>query len=100
MIDGINEEIRNRILVAVYAYAYELEEHSIVDDFTYDELSRKIKPEVDTGNEVMDKFFRTKFMPDSGMWIRYYPTKEFGKLITLYDRYFSPDRMIERFRKE
>ena len=66
----INQEIRNRIKLSVAAYAYEFEGDSIMTDHEYDELSLKINPNEKTGNDMMDKFFKTQFQPDTGMWIR------------------------------
>ena len=38
----VERERRARIKLSVYAYAYEFENDSLVDDGTFDELSRKI----------------------------------------------------------
>ena len=83
----INQEIRNRIKLSVAAYAYEFEGDSIMTDHEYDELSLKINPNEKTGNDVMDKFFKTQFQPDTGMWIRSHP--EIKKLEYLYKKYYK-----------
>ena len=83
----INQEIRNRIKLSVAAYAYEFEGDSIMTDHEYDELSLKINPSEKTGNDVMDKFFKTQFQPDTGMWIRSHP--EIKKLEYLYKKYYK-----------
>ena len=83
----INQEIRNRIKLSVAAYAYEFKGDSIMSDHEYDELSRKINPKEKTGNDMMDKFFRTQFQPDTGMWIRAHP--EIKKLEYLYKKYYK-----------
>ena len=83
----INQEIRNRIKLSVAAYAYEFEGDSIMTDHEYDELSLKINPNEKTGNDVMDKFFKTQFQPDTGMWIRSHP--EIKKLDYLYKKYYK-----------
>ena len=66
-------------------------------DHEYDELSLKINPNEKTGNDVMDKFFKTQFQPDTGMWIRSHPeiknlnicTKNIIKTYICYDnRYY------------
>ena len=36
---------------------------------------------------MMDKFFRTQFQPDTGMWIRTHP--EIKKLEYLYKKYYK-----------
>ena len=66
-------EIRNRILVAVYAYAYEFEHDSLVTDSEFDQLALKINPKVKTGNRIMDKFFMNHYDPCTGMWIHKHP---------------------------
>lgn len=83
----INQEIRNRIKLSVAAYAYEFKGDSIMTDHEYDELSLKINPNEETGNDVMDKFFKTQFQPDTGMWIRSHP--EIKKLEYLYKKYYK-----------
>ena len=62
----INQEIRNRIRLSVAAYAYEFMNDSIMSDHDYDQLSLQINPQEKTGNELMDKFFKTHFKPDTG----------------------------------
>ena len=83
----INQEIRNRIRLSVAAYAYEFVGDSIMSDQEYDELSLKINPKEKTDNDMMDKFFRTQFQPDTGMWIRTHP--EIKKLEYLYKKYYK-----------
>ena len=83
----INQEIRNRIKLSVAAYAYEFVGDSIMSDHEYDELSRKINPNEETGNNMMDKFFQTQFQPDTGMWVRLHP--EVKKLEYLYKKYYK-----------
>jgi len=60
-------------MVTLWAYAYEFMGESLVSDAQYDEVSLKIRPQMSTGHEVLDEFFRTQFTPDSGMWIRWHP---------------------------
>ena len=83
----INQEIRNRINLSVAAYAYEFKGDSIMSDHEYDELSRKINPNEETGNDMMDKFFKTQFQSDTGMWVRWHP--EVKKLDYLYKKYYK-----------
>ena len=80
----IEIERRNRIILSVAAYSYEFENDSIISDTEYDELSRKIRPDIKTGNPKLDKFFQTKFETDTGMWIHKHP--ELNKLKRLYNR--------------
>ena len=83
-IKGVNEEIKNRIRLSLFAYAYEFDNESLVPDHIYDRLSKEIRPEVNTGHTVMDKFFKEDFDPDTGMWVGEHP--EFDKLVDLYER--------------
>ena len=82
-----NKEIRNRIKLSVAAYAYEFLGDSIMTDHQYDELSLEINPKEETGNEKMDRFFKTQFEPCTGMWIRKHP--EIRRLDYLYKKYYK-----------
>jgi hypothetical protein len=82
----IERERRRRIKVSVAAYAYEILNDSIIDDFEYDKLCREINPEINTGNEVLDKFFREQFDPSTGYWVHQHP--ESYKLKEIYYRYY------------
>lgn len=81
------EERRKRIHLSVYAYAYEFENVSLISDEKYDTLSKLINPQVSTGNETLDEFFRTQFEPDTGMWIRSHP--ELDKVMLLYEHQYK-----------
>lgn len=83
----INQETRNRIRLSVAAFSYEYQSDSIMSDSEFDELSRRINPEVETGNEVMDRFFREQFEPDTGMWIRRHP--DLRGLEIIYNKYYK-----------
>jgi hypothetical protein len=72
----IDPETRNRIRVAVAAYAYEIENDPIISDAEFDALCLAINPQVDTGNPVTDKFFREEFDPNTGSWVHRHPNKE------------------------
>lgn len=86
----VETEIRRRIRIAVAAYAYEFQDHSIMSDQQYDELSLLIRPEIATGNTVMDRFFRTKFTPHTGQWIYRHPNLQ--GIARIYFKYLSPHR--------
>lgn len=81
-----SQEIKNRIRLSVAAYAYEFLNESIMSDHDYDELSRKIDVNKDTGNKKMDDWFKKHFVPDSGMWVRSHP--EITRLDSLYKKYY------------
>ncbi len=82
----VERERRNRIRLAVYAYAYELRDESLVTDHEFDQLARIIDPTVTTGNAALDHFFATRFTPDSGMWIHQHPALD--GIATIYHRYY------------
>jgi hypothetical protein len=86
--DEVNEvevERRNRIRLTLAAYAYEFENESFMSDGDFDELAKKIRPEMGTIEsyhtdprqraryEALDAFFRKEFMPDTGQWIHKHP---------------------------
>ena len=78
-------ERRNRIQIAVCAYAYECMDAPIIDDATYDWLAEKIDRSIETGHAVLDAFFREEFSPMTGMWIREHP--EIDGIERIYRRY-------------
>ena len=81
-----NQEIKNRIRLSVYAYAYEFMNDSLVDDAEFDRLSQEIDLNIITGNEEMDSFFAREFIADSGMWIRKHP--ELNRIKGLYENFY------------
>ncbi len=83
----IEIERRRRIMLSIWAYAYEFENKSLVSDAVFDSEARLVDSNIKTGHLVMDDFFATKFHPDTGMWIHSYP--ELDKLRRLYDARFQ-----------
>jgi len=83
----VNKEIQNRIRLSVAAFSYEYQADSIMSDAEFDALSKQINPEEETGDAVMDEFFRTEFEPDTGMWIRNHP--KIRGIETLYNKHFK-----------
>ena len=83
----VEVERRNRIRLAVAAYAYEFRNTSIMSDGEFDELAKQIDPTVSTSHAVMDRFFATQFQPDTGQWIHKHP--ELGKLVNLYQKHYA-----------
>jgi len=77
----VREEIRNRIKVAVWAYAYEMLDTPLVSDAMFDGLALTIRPRMDTSygcrdNSVIDEWFRKEFHPSTGNWIHKHPNLE------------------------
>lgn len=70
------ERVRQqRILVSLYAYAYEIANHSIISDFEYDQLSLEVAKNISisTDRSDLDEWFRENFNPSTGMWIYNHP---------------------------
>lgn len=84
---GSPEEVerRRRILLSVWAYAYEFENTSLVSDARFDEEARMVDLSISTGNRKLDNFFRREFAPDTGMWVTKHP--ELRKLRQAYLRH-------------
>lgn len=76
MNNGVCQETRNRIHVAVAAYAYEVKSDPILTDAEFDQLAEIIDPSVDTGRPDVDEFFRQFFDPSTGMWVNQHPEPE------------------------
>ncbi len=68
-------ERRNRIKIAVAAYAYEMLADPVMTDAQYDTLARSIDPKAITGRIDMDVFFGSKYSADSGIWVHQHPEK-------------------------
>lgn len=77
-------ERRNRVLISIYAYAYELRDDSIVTDAEFDTLAQKINPEVSTGHDALDTFFKEEFSAFTGQWIHKHP--ELDKVANKYQQ--------------
>jgi hypothetical protein len=60
-----------------------------MSDHEFDAMSRRINPEVDTGNTKLDNYFKKHFEPATGMWVRQHPDKQ--GLRTVYERYHNKD---------
>lgn len=66
-------ETRNRIRVSVAAYAYEIENASIMSDAEFDSLCLEIDATIATSRAIEDEFFLTHFEPHTGSWIHKHP---------------------------
>lgn len=85
----VEVERKNRIKVAVAAWAYEVRNESIMSDHDFDDLCKKIDPSIDTGDKIMDKFFREEFSAHTGQWIWKYPKKKLAGLYNIYEKQFG-----------
>ena len=70
---AISRETRLRILVSVYAYAYEIMADPLVSDGQFDEIASAVNINVDTLRPNLDAFFRAEFDPCTGSWICRHP---------------------------
>jgi hypothetical protein len=77
-------ETRRRILLSLWAYAYEFEDDSLVPDHIFDSESKKVDLKIKTNNSKMDKWFAKSFDPSTGMWIKDHP--ELDKIKEIYNR--------------
>lgn len=84
-------ETRRRIKLAIWAYAYEFEDHSIVTDTVFDVESYQVNLNIETDRLDLDYWFRANFQPCTGMWIHKHP--DLSRVKELYERFFKHDRM-------
>ena len=82
-------ETRRRIIVSVWAYAYEFCANSIVPDHIFDAECYMLAAglRIDTDRLDLDYWFRGSFDPSTGMWIHKHP--ELDKISKLYERQFT-----------
>lgn len=80
------KQIRLRIQLSVAAYAYEIDNNSIMSDAEFDEKCLLIDPDFKTGNRKMDNFFKKHFDPSTGQWIHKHPEK--SKITGIYTKIF------------
>lgn len=83
----IEIERSNRIRLSVACYAYEVENDPILSDEEFDSLCISIDMDVDTGNILLDNFFRNEFNPFTGLWIYKHP--QLDKIKNLYNRFYA-----------
>jgi hypothetical protein len=90
---SVELERSRRIRLAVAAYAYEFQSTTLMSDAEFDKLSYSIDPSISTVENrhdkaersrlrKLDKFFREKFDPSTGMWIHTHP--ELRRVAALY----------------
>lgn len=83
----VEKQTRLRIKLAIYAYAYEIENQSLISDEEYDKMSLEVDTSIKTSNRKMDNFFKKHFDPSTGVWVRKHP--EIRKLSYLYGKYYK-----------
>lgn len=78
------EQKRKRIKVLLWAYAYEIENDSLVDDATFDRTCLEIDLSVQTDDPALDAWFAREFSPHTGQWVWKFPDRP--ALAALYQR--------------
>lgn len=68
-------ERRRRIRLAVWAYAYEALDVSLVSDERFDREAKLVDLKVSTGNRRLDAFFRKHFADYTGQWVHKHPDR-------------------------
>ena len=84
---SFSREIRNRIKLAIAAYAYEIANDPIMSDGEFDELASAIQPQELTGAPLPDLFFLESFEPHTGSWIHDHP--DLPGIARLYETYYE-----------
>jgi len=83
----IEKEIRRRIKISVWAYAYEMKNDSLVSDQQFDDECDKIDIMIRTGNKKLDGFFRKNFDSFTGQWIYEHP--ELAGIKKIYKKHYE-----------
>lgn len=83
----VEVERRNRIRLSVACYAYEFGFEQVMTDAEWDALAKQINPNMNTGNRLMDRFFRDEFKDYTGQWIHAHP--ELDLIAYLYQQYYA-----------
>lgn len=77
----VEVETKRRIMLSVWAYAYELGDAPLVSDSVFDYAALKVNLDIETNNKNMDRWFRVHFNPFTGIWIRHHPNLQGVKKI-------------------
>lgn len=67
----VERERRRRILLSLWAYAYELRSAPMVTDETFDRVARESRRYMITG--LHDEWWRIFFAPHTGQWVHAHP---------------------------
>lgn len=78
----IERERRRRILLTLWAYAYEFADNPMVSDRAFDAVALASRPTITTGH--LDAWWRENFAPHTGQWIRAHPERD--KIAMIYER--------------
>lgn len=83
---------RDRIKIAVAAWAYEHNRPPTMSDKEYDSLAALVQAEINiaTGDHRMDRWFQRNFQADTGLWIHTHPNQR--ALENIYALYYQKRR--------
>lgn len=84
VVTRVEKERRRRIMLSLWAYAYEFEARPLVSDAVFDAECLKVDKTIKTGR--LDDFFEKVFQAHTGMWIHSHP--ELDKVKKLYERLY------------
>ena len=83
----VEKQRRLRIKLSIAAYAYEIENNSIMTDHDFDHQCLEVDTSMDTGNPTVDAFFKQWFDPSTGQWIHHHP--ELYRIKEIYFKYYA-----------
>lgn len=97
-VTGRQLERRNRIVLAVAAYAYEIEHKPTMSDTQFDVRAMLIRPTMATWETryttaeicrvmMLDNFWKSEFNPSTGLWIYKHP--EFELVGRTYRKWYA-----------
>lgn len=72
----VERETRRRIELTMFAFAYELDATSLVDDAVFDRLAIEVDLSINTTRPDLDAWWRANFQPYTGSWIYRHPELE------------------------
>lgn len=84
---AVEMETKRRINLALWAYAYEFKNTSLVSDAVFDIECMMVNLNLNTNRPDLDNWFRKNFTPCTGMWIRNHP--ELDKISELYEKHYT-----------
>lgn len=69
----VEREVRRRIKLAVWAYAYEVAGDALVSDEEFDRECMMVNVDINTGKPELDKWWRENFQAHTSQWIHKHP---------------------------
>lgn len=90
--DKVAREIRRRIKLAVWAYAYEVYNDSLVSDDEFDRECMLVDVRIDTSRPDLDEWFRQNFQAHTGQWIHKHP--ELAQIEALYHEKYKKGNVL------